>query len=324
MLVDINYWAVVVATLSTMVVGSIWYTPKVFGNYWMRVAKVDDSGDRSAVAAIVVTLIVSFISAWVLALATQVAWTALGGNYLFVALITGLVLWAGFTAARFITHDAFEGRPAGLTILNIAHELVTVRRHGAHHRRLAARRHRLTRAPDARTRARAPEPRARQLTSVREQQHPVVDERADRRQQFGRERDWRRPRAAARSPDDGTDRELAVARPDQCGEARVEADHAPEAPALAEQHRGRVLVAGPVVALLGDVAGDHEPRSTERLVVERRLPVMGGEAVGEVAAEAGAGSRRAARAAARCGPGRAARPSTGEADAAASERRSST
>ena len=126
MLIDVNYWAVIIATLSTMLVGSIWYTPKFFGNYWMRVAKVDDSGERGAVGPILTTLIVSFISAWVLAIATQVAWTALGGNYLLMAITTGLMLWAGFTAARFITHDAFEGRPAGLTILNIGHELVTV------------------------------------------------------------------------------------------------------------------------------------------------------------------------------------------------------
>lgn len=125
MLIDVNYWAVVIATISTMIVGSIWYTPKVFGNYWMRVAKVDP-GDRSAVVPIITTLIVSFISAWVLALATQVAWEALGGRYLLIALLTGILLWAGFTAARFITHDAFEGRPAGLTILNIAHEFVTI------------------------------------------------------------------------------------------------------------------------------------------------------------------------------------------------------
>ena len=125
MLIDVNYWAVVIATISTMIVGSIWYTPKVFGNYWMRVAKVDP-GDRNAIIPIITTLIVSFISAWVLALATQVAWEALGGSYLLIALLTSILLWAGFTAARFITHDAFEGRPAGLTILNIAHELVTI------------------------------------------------------------------------------------------------------------------------------------------------------------------------------------------------------
>jgi Protein of unknown function (DUF1761) len=125
MLIDVNYWAVVIATISTMIVGSVWYTPKVFGNYWMRVAKVDME-DRNAVIPIITTLIVSFISAWVLAMATQVAWTALGGSYLLVALLVGILLWAGFTAARIITHDAFEGRPAGLTILNIAHELVTI------------------------------------------------------------------------------------------------------------------------------------------------------------------------------------------------------
>jgi hypothetical protein len=125
MLIDVNYWAVLIATISTLIVGSVWYTPKVFGNYWMRVAKVD-MDDRSAVIPIITTVIVSFISAWVLALATQVAWMALGGSYLLVALLTSILLWAGFTAARFITHDAFEGRPAGLTILNIAHELVTI------------------------------------------------------------------------------------------------------------------------------------------------------------------------------------------------------
>ena len=126
MVPEINYWAVLLATASTMVVGSIWYTPKVFGNYWMRVARVDNTSDRGAVGPIVTTLIVSFISAWVLAITTQVAWIALDGNYLLMAITTGLMLWAGFTAARFITHDVFEGRPAGLTILNIAHELVTV------------------------------------------------------------------------------------------------------------------------------------------------------------------------------------------------------
>ena len=40
MIPEINIWAVLLATLSSMVVGSVWYTPKVFGNYWMRVAKV--------------------------------------------------------------------------------------------------------------------------------------------------------------------------------------------------------------------------------------------------------------------------------------------
>ena len=69
---------------------------------------------------------VSFVSALVLAGAAAISQHFYGGNFLANTLVTALILWAGFTAARFITHDAFEGRPAGLTVLNCAHELVTL------------------------------------------------------------------------------------------------------------------------------------------------------------------------------------------------------
>ena len=124
---EINYWAVLIATLSSMVVGSIWYTPKVFGTRWARLAKVDmDRPAATALWPIITTLIVSFITAWVLAGAATIAWHFYGGGYLWATLATSVILWAGFTAARFITHDAFEGRPTSLTVLNIAHELVTL------------------------------------------------------------------------------------------------------------------------------------------------------------------------------------------------------
>lgn len=122
---DVNIWAVLLATLSTMVVGSIWYSPKVFGNRWGELAGVN-SDEASAVGPIIVTVIVSFISAYVLASMATIAQEFYGGNFLVNALLIGVVLWAGFIAARFITHDAFEGRPTALTTMNIAHELLTV------------------------------------------------------------------------------------------------------------------------------------------------------------------------------------------------------
>ena len=124
---EINYIAVVLATLSSMVVGSIWYTPKVFGNYWMKAANITPSGKGSdAIRPILITLVVSFITAWVLAGAAYISWDFYGGSFFVNSLVTALVLWGGFTAARFITHDAFDGRPTGLTVLNVTHELVTI------------------------------------------------------------------------------------------------------------------------------------------------------------------------------------------------------
>lgn len=124
---EINYIAVILATLSSMIVGSIWYAPKVFGNYWMKQAGITPSGNsKDAIRPIIVTLIVSFVTAWVLAGATYISFEFYGGSFLVNALVTAVVLWAGFTAARFITHDAFDGRTRGLTVLNCTHELVTI------------------------------------------------------------------------------------------------------------------------------------------------------------------------------------------------------
>ncbi|NKX55101.1 DUF1761 domain-containing protein [Arthrobacter mobilis] len=126
MIPEINVWAVLAATVASLVVGSLWYARKVFGNYWIRTSGVSDEqlSSRSP-RPIIITVVVSFVSAWVLAGAAAIAQPFYGGSFLANSVVTALILWAGFTAARFITHDAFEGRPAGLTLVNIGHELAT-------------------------------------------------------------------------------------------------------------------------------------------------------------------------------------------------------
>jgi len=94
MVPEINVWAVVVAAVSTMVVGSIWYMPKVFGNYWMKTANVSPGGGKDAVRPIILTLIVSFVSAWVLAGAAAIAQNFYGGSFLWNSVLTALILWA--------------------------------------------------------------------------------------------------------------------------------------------------------------------------------------------------------------------------------------
>jgi hypothetical protein len=123
--VEINWLAVVLAALSTMVVGTIWYTPKVFGAKWEKWAKIDKKNPANPVFAIGITLVVSFITAYVLAHVTYLSNTFFGNSYLQDALTTAFWMWLGFTAARIVTHDAFENRPKQLTLLNISHELVT-------------------------------------------------------------------------------------------------------------------------------------------------------------------------------------------------------
>lgn len=127
MSVEVNSLAVLAAMASSMVVGSIWYARSVFGNTWIKLAKVDMKKDGGSVwKPIAVTAVVSLITAYVLAHVAYLSNQFFHHSFLQDTLMTAFWMWLGFTATRFITHDAFEGRPAKLTLLNISHELVTI------------------------------------------------------------------------------------------------------------------------------------------------------------------------------------------------------
>jgi hypothetical protein len=123
MVPEINWLAVVVATIATMVVGSLWYMPQAFGNWWMKTARIEKPAN--GLVAIAVAIVAGFVTSWVLAGAAAIAHHFYGGSFLANSLVTALILWAGLTAVRIITHDTFENRPRKLTLLTISHELVT-------------------------------------------------------------------------------------------------------------------------------------------------------------------------------------------------------
>lgn len=128
MSVEINLLAVVLATLASMIVGSIWYAPPVFGGMWMRlIGKKPKDMEQNGWKPIFIAIATSVVTAYVLAHFTFIAFDFYSGDYSFLstALITASWAWLGFTAVRLLTHDSFEGRPLKLTALNVAHELVT-------------------------------------------------------------------------------------------------------------------------------------------------------------------------------------------------------
>ena len=125
--VAVNWWAVILATLSSMVVGAIWYAKPVFGTAWMKlIGKREKDMDKSGMWPMLITLVVSFITAYVLVHVTFLAHQFFQNSFLQDAMSTAFWLWLGFVAARIITHDAFEGRPRRLTLMTVTHELVTL------------------------------------------------------------------------------------------------------------------------------------------------------------------------------------------------------
>lgn len=125
--VDINYWAVLLAAISSMVVGSIWYAKKVFGTEWAKLVGLDEEKmGKGAAVALSLTFLLSLVTAYVLAHVTFLSHSFFQNSYLQDALSTGFWLWLGFTAARMLTHDLFEQRRRKLSAMNLGNEFATI------------------------------------------------------------------------------------------------------------------------------------------------------------------------------------------------------
>jgi hypothetical protein len=101
--VHINWLAVILATLSTLIVGSLWYSPKTFAPTWEKLARLDPKNMANASRAIPLAVLCGFVTAYVLAHVTYLAHAFFGNSYLQDALTTAFWLWLGLTAARIVT-----------------------------------------------------------------------------------------------------------------------------------------------------------------------------------------------------------------------------
>jgi hypothetical protein len=123
--ISINGWAVVVAALANMVIGSLWYGP-VFGATWRRLMGFNDMSMKSmkltAPQAMFGGLLTALLSSYVLAHFV---------GYLGIVDISGAVqmafwIWLGLVMTVQAGSVLWEGRSVKLFVLNTANSLVTL------------------------------------------------------------------------------------------------------------------------------------------------------------------------------------------------------
>ena len=128
MSVEVNYLAVLLAAVSSMAVGAIWYAKGVFGETWAKLAKVKlgDMGGTNVVAAMGLTFVLSLLTAYVLAHVSFLSNKFFGNSFFQDAVSTAFWLWLGLVVTRMTTHYLFEQKPTKLIWLNIGNEFVTI------------------------------------------------------------------------------------------------------------------------------------------------------------------------------------------------------
>ena len=116
---NVNFLALLLAALSTLVVGFIWYNPKVFGNIWMKEAglKEEDMKGANMVKIFGLSIVYAFLISFILQMLTIHQFGALGmvGGDPTKALPSYNAFMADYgTAFRTFKHGALHGFLTGL------------------------------------------------------------------------------------------------------------------------------------------------------------------------------------------------------------------
>lgn len=120
--VDINYWAVLAATVLSMVLGFAWYSHAMFGKRWMELTGL--TKEKQSMKGTLVTLFVTtFITAYVLALLINTLaffpdWKD--------GVLMGFAVWFGFLATASFGMVLWEKRPLELYFLKNGHHLLSL------------------------------------------------------------------------------------------------------------------------------------------------------------------------------------------------------
>ena len=128
-----NYWAIIAAAASNMVIGGLWYGP-LFGKSWLRlIGATPEQLDAAKQKGMAKTYLAAFVGALVMASVMSWLVTSLGSNKLGQGILNGTAVWLGFVATVLL--GGYLWSPArkswSLYLLDSSYYLVTLAVMGA-------------------------------------------------------------------------------------------------------------------------------------------------------------------------------------------------
>ena len=121
MVFDVNWLAVIVATIAGFAVGAAWYM--TLGTQWMAaIGKTRDQLDAGPVPY-VIGVAVELVTAIVLAVVIR---SIFGEVNVANGLLTGAVMWLGFVISPMILNHRYQNMPWSLTVIDGAHMLAVL------------------------------------------------------------------------------------------------------------------------------------------------------------------------------------------------------
>ena len=125
--VQINLWGVLLAAVSSMVIGMLYYAKPAFGAEWMKMAKVDSKKFEKEMPKIMPwVFLAALVTAYVVAYVTFLYVNFFHTSWLRAGVVTSLILWLGVSATTTFVHNSLDQRPRALTAISLGNRLLSL------------------------------------------------------------------------------------------------------------------------------------------------------------------------------------------------------
>lgn len=125
--VDINLWGVLLAGVSSMIIGMVYYSNAVFGKTWKKLAKIDEKRFQKEMLSVMPLVFgAALVTAYVVAYVTFLYHTFFRTSWVGAGLVTALILWLGVSATTTFVHNSVDQRSSKLTVISVGNRLLSI------------------------------------------------------------------------------------------------------------------------------------------------------------------------------------------------------
>jgi hypothetical protein len=121
---ELNWIAILAATVICFIVGAVWYG-FLFAKQWMKYANLSKDGDKNTPYGVfLIPPTAALISTIIIAHTGYITHVFYGINFLTATLTSAIILWLGFSFTTLVVNNVFESRPWQLLVINSGYTLV--------------------------------------------------------------------------------------------------------------------------------------------------------------------------------------------------------
>lgn len=121
--IDVNFMIIVfVGVTASMIFSSFWYSPKIFGDEWMKLANVNPSAAQNVKRRMLITFFANFAVA--MTLFTILNWA--GANSTLTGAAAGIWIGSGIAGMTLLIPYLWEGRPIRLFLITAGNMISSI------------------------------------------------------------------------------------------------------------------------------------------------------------------------------------------------------